>query len=212
MRAYEIQGSLYVSVTTVLTVVNRPQLNKWRVDLGHEEADRQMNEAGDLGTSVHQLCEAIASGEPWAAADERMELMANAYEDWFNTYVKKVLHVEKTCFHPLYKYAGTCDAIVIIKGDRTPTILDVKTGKGLWPEIPLQLAAYQGALVTERIHAKRRLVVHLNKEKPGVIKTKDYYDESRDFRLFTYALELWRYFNPSPKFTNIIKKDGDGNE
>ena len=40
-----------------------------------------------------------------------------------------------------YRYAGTCDAVAKLKDGRL-AVIDWKTGKRLYPEVALQLAAY----------------------------------------------------------------------
>jgi hypothetical protein len=50
---------------------------------------------------------------------------------------------EATVFSRRHGYAGTLDAICVLDG--TLTLLDVKTGKSVYPEVALQLAAYAHA-------------------------------------------------------------------
>lgn len=205
MRYYRIRDKLYPSVTTALSVIRRPALEHWRGEKGNKEANRLMNEAGELGTKAHDLCEAVNRGLPWCTDDERLARMVEAYEEWFHKYIRKVLYVERVVFNPLYVYAGRVDLVCIFKRDRKPSLVDYKTG-GLWPEIPLQLAAYGEALD----RPKRKVVVHLDKNDPGRLVAKDAYeingtDHETDYQHFLYALSLFRYFNPSaPRPEDII--------
>lgn len=210
MRYYRIKDNLYPSVTTILGVIRKPFLEHWRGELGNIEADLQMHEAGGLGTTVHDLCEAVNKGLPWCADDERIKRMVEAYEDWFRKYIREVLYVEKVVYNPVYGYAGRFDLVAIFKRDRKPSLLDIKTGNSLWPEIPLQLAAYSEALNDVIGGIKRKVIVHLDKNDPGRLAAKDAYelngtDHDTDYRHFLYALSLFRYFNPSvPKPEDIV--------
>lgn len=205
-RHYEVDGKLYPSVTTVLSVIRKPFLERWRGDIGNEAADYIMHEAGDLGSEVHDIAEAINRGEPWAAATYETHLMAEAYEKWFTANVKEVVYVEHTIVNTVYGYAGRLDLCAVIRGDRLPSLLDIKTG-GLYPDAFLQLAAYQKALP---IKTKRRLIIHIDKKAPGKLAVKEAErDLETDYRMFLYCLELYRYFNRSkPKANQIVKIQG----
>ncbi len=208
MRFYKIKNNLYPSVTTVLSVIRKPALEQWRGKLGNEEADRQMNKAGELGTNVHDLLEAVNLGLPWCTDDEAVARMVEAYESWFSTYIRKVLYVEKVIYDPVYRFAGRFDLVAILKHDRKPSLIDFKTGNSIWPDVPLQLAAY-----TETIGGmskiKRKIILHIDKNEPGKIVTKDAYeinktDHDTDYQHFLYALSLFNYFHV-PEEKNIVK-------
>lgn len=205
-RHYEVDGNLYPSVTTVLSIIRKPYLERWRGEIGNDNADFIMEEAGELGSEVHDIAEAINRGEPWAAATYETHLMAEAYEKWFTANVKEVVYVEHAIVNTVYGYAGRLDLCAVIRGDRLPSLLDIKTG-GLYPDAFLQLAAYQKALP---IKTKRRLVVHIDKKAPGKLAVKEAErDLETDYRMFLYCLELYRYFNRSkPKANQIVKIQG----
>lgn len=206
MRYYKIGNQIMPSVTTVLGVIRRPYLERWRGELGNVEADRRLNEAGTLGANIHDICQAINLRQPWEAPDKNTELMARAYEKWYNQAVKTVVAVEKVVVSAKYGYAGRLDFLARLRGDRLPTLIDVKTGKRVYREIPLQLAAYKHSLEEFGRPVARRLVVHLDKQEPGKLHVYEYVDHERDFRMFLYALELWRYFfgDYAPKEEEIV--------
>ncbi len=132
--------------------------------------------------------------------------MAEAYRTWFAANVQEVLYVEHVIANTVYGYAGRLDLCAVIKGDRLPSLLDLKTG-GIYPDAFLQLAAYQKALPLE---TGRRLVIHVDKKNPGKLYIKEAeHDLETDYRMFLYCLELFRYFNKSkPKESQIIKIQG----
>jgi len=208
VRYYNVNGKLYPSVTTALSIIRKPQLERWRGELGNEMADFLLCEAGDLGSAVHKICEQINRGEEWSTTDPEVFEMCAAYEKWFKENIKKVVYVEHVAVNTLYGYAGRFDLCAVIRGDRLPSLLDIKTG-GLYPDAFLQLAAYQKALP---IKTKRRLVVHIDKNNPGNLYVKEAEsDPDTDYRMFLYCLELFRYFNRSrPKESQIVKIEGDG--
>ena len=93
-----------------------------------------------------------------------------------------------------------------VSGGMTFPPLLIKTG-GLWPESYLQLAAYQKAYSAK---TGRRIVLHVDRKNPGKIVAKDaLHDNTTDWNMFLYALELYRYFNKSePGKGQIVKITG----
>lgn len=187
-RYYEINGKLYTSVTTALSVIRKPFLETWRGNLGNEEADRIRDEAADLGSQIHEWCHEIVKGGPIYCHP-----LVVAFSEWFNATVKEVVLAEKPVWSDRYRYAGRPDLVAILKGDRTaPTTIDLKATADIWPEMGLQLAAYQGAMEEQGVRTKRRLIIHLNK-KTEKLKTKEF-SNPMDFNMFLYALSLYNYF------------------
>lgn len=207
-RYYDVDGALCVSVTTVLSVIRKPGLEYWRGKHGNEEADNLLHEAGDLGSYVHDLCEMVNRGEPWEQRSPNSDIwcMVNAYQEWFSANVRSVARVEEVVANEVYRYAGRLDLEARLKGDRATAAIDIKTGKTVYPDTALQLSAYVEALAREGKKPKRRLVVHLDKAAPGKLTIKEYAADKhdRDYRMFLYALELYRYFNSGAKPDEII--------
>jgi len=205
-RYYDIDGTLYPSVTTVLSIIRKPYLERWRGEIGNEDADFIMEEAGGLGSEVHRIADNIAQGRGWNADNVDILKMGQAIAGWFADNVKEVIASEQFVFNSLYQYAGRLDLVARIWGDDLPSVIDIKTG-GLWPESYLQLAAYQKAYSAK---TGRRIVLHVDKKNPGKIVAKDaLHDNTTDWNMFLYALELYRYFNKSePKKGQIVKITG----
>lgn len=203
-RFYDIDGKLYPSVTTALGVIRKPFLEVWRGKLGNDEADRVMHEAADLGSAVHDYCHMINTGQAVDPADEYRE-MVMAYQSWLSATVKEIVLAEQVVYSHKYQYAGRLDLLAVLKGDKYPTVIDIKTSKGIYPDMALQLAAYQQALAEMGIKANRRLILHIDKIEKGKSKTKEYRDHARDFTVFLYALELYRYFEGGKSNASIVK-------
>ena len=103
------------------------------------QAKRDRDTKGKTGTRIHALCDAIARGEtPDMTPDEA------PYIAGFRTFLRarepRIVATEQMGVNLTEGYAGTFDLIVEMDGKRW--MLDVKTGKGLYPEMGAQLAAY----------------------------------------------------------------------
>lgn len=153
-----------------------------------------MREAAEIGSAVHDLCYQVNTGVYGVSFPVEYADIMDAYEAWFKSTIKEVVQAEMLVYSHRYQYAGRLDLLAIIKGDRHPTVIDIKTSKNIYPDMALQLAGYQQALNEMGIKANRRLVVHLDKIIKGKSKTKEYRNHERDLRMFLYALELYRYF------------------
>lgn len=109
----------------------------------------------------------ITQGRDALEADDldEYEALVAVWEDFFATIEPEIESAEGTVYHNGLRYAGTFDSIHRwprdVLGDRTPrqwieradkrgaeklnVLIDYKTGRGIYPEVGLQLNAYERA-------------------------------------------------------------------
>lgn len=97
----------------------------------------------DLGSAVHKAIETVL--KTWDGEEvvvNNMDLLpyVGAAVMYLQDHVAQLLHTETSIYNRTFQYAGTCDAIVILKDGRT-AMVDWKSGS-VWPEAALQLCAY----------------------------------------------------------------------
>ena len=194
-RGYEQDGKRYDAVTTVIGyTVRQPWLEKWRGDVGNQQADRKRDEAAEHGTNVHAGTLLVAQGTTEIPFDlsELHQEQVDAFKRWFDVAVSEVIGVEQTVYNDSYGYAGTLDLIAILRGDKLPSIIDTKTGIVNAPYCKMQTAAYKNG---DGIVADRRLIVDLKQisEVSGLPKIHEYKDHGKDYRAFADCLSLYRY-------------------
>lgn len=154
-------GEVFPSVTTILNVISKPALVDWaarqaaiyavreRPRLSKMEPTLAVNEiatthkritelSSEIGNHVHECVESsiLADGiehNPWP---EQMR----HYEAWKQLFKPEFMLTEATVYNRQVCYAGTLDILANING--ITTLIDIKTGKNLYPEMALQLAAY----------------------------------------------------------------------
>ena len=136
-RWYRIGETYYPSVTTILGVLNRPGLTRFRGDVGNREADMRMFEAGERGTRIHSGLETLAKGgtvilnppqHPNYSQDEinaipfvnvmRYQdeyLQVMKLKQFFDIVKPEIEAVEITVYAHSHKYAGTVDLMLRIK-------------------------------------------------------------------------------------------------
>jgi hypothetical protein len=166
-RVYVWQGRQFPSVTAILSGgVPKPFLPAWAAKAAAEYAiahlDRlallppgaavrevkrapwtKRDTAADLGDLVHAAVEAHATGRPRPTLPAQAVPLLAAFDRFCADHDPGWLASEQTVVSRRYGYAGTLDAIATLGG--RVTLLDVKTGRGVYPEACLQLAAYAHA-------------------------------------------------------------------
>lgn len=166
-RTYEWKGETFVSVTTVISGgVPKNFLKNWAKKLVAEAAvqerevwapkseadaidwlkhadDRVSDKASDIGSDVHEWAEAHVLGKP--IPDPRPEIISycGSFKKFLADWEPKYEATEATVYSRTHGYAGTLDALMWIDGRLY--IVDYKTGKRIYPEVALQLAALRYA-------------------------------------------------------------------
>jgi len=195
MKYYEIDGKKYPRVTAILNIIHRPELERWRGELGNIEADRIRDDMAAIGTSLHNICRLFNRDQSFEIpARSQIGQMFETYRQWFETAIDTVIETEQLVVSRKFGYAGTFDLLAVLKGDTTPSVIDLKTSKDFWPTMALQLAAYREALLEEGKKVDRRLVIRIDKLETGKLQIKEYSQHARDFNAFLAALSLFRYF------------------
>ena len=120
-------------------------------ELGHEAwvkacanaANESRDKSAQVGRDIHAAADALVDGQPVDVAPEiadRARLIVNFLDTWR----ARVLARECVVFHTGHHYAGQFDLIAELADGRR-WLLDYKTGKGIFPDVALQLAAYRNA-------------------------------------------------------------------
>jgi hypothetical protein len=170
-HTYTLQKGLQVyllpSVTRVLSIIAKPKVSAWAMDLmaqhildnyspgmSLEEMALLTQEArgahlqesrrtAGAGSEVHRWIEAFLREEPRELPEDPSSLKAiRAFIEWWREEKRReVLLAEEIVAHPELLYAGKID-LLLADG----TLVDFKTSKALYPEHELQLGGYALAL------------------------------------------------------------------
>lgn len=173
-RTYQWRDETFDSVTTILSGgIPKPALTNWAaksvaeyvvenlakvsaiaqddpaaaIDLCKGSPWRQRDKAADVGSTVHQIAELHVLGMPLpdeSSLDPAVAPVLVWFEkflaEWNPTYELS----EATVYSRRYGYAGTLDAIFTLPDGRR-FLCDYKTGRAIYGEVALQLAAYRYA-------------------------------------------------------------------
>jgi hypothetical protein len=113
------------------------------VDLIKKAPDRYTKQAADRGTAIHDLVEKANQGDDLGVVHPDFRPDVDRYHEFLSQFNPEFLEVESTVWSDEHGYAGTLDGICRIDGETL--IYDLKTGKSVYSEVALQLAAYKNA-------------------------------------------------------------------
>lgn len=177
--------------------------------VGQEKAHvKELAKAGTIGSEAHSMIEwslrkqlKQATG-PEPVIGEKALWAFMAWQDWAKAANLSVNFVEEVVWSKRYGYAGTLDFAGQIdhEGQRVHTVADNKTGRAIYKEAHLQIAAYGHALV-EMGHADvmpAGCIVRLPKVDTDpqfevlIISPEDM---KANHKVFLHVLELWRWLD-----------------
>jgi len=160
---YWEDGQPFVSVTTVLGVLEKAALRYWATkqvywamvmdpSMSEKEAlaapYRKSKTAMGRGTTVHSIVEAYKhTAEYINTIPEPYNKYAQAFYNWVKDNNVEVLINERSLVSHKYGYAGTFDLLVRLRNSGRVLVVDIKTGKSIYDEVFLQLSAYKHALL-----------------------------------------------------------------
>jgi len=171
--AYTINNEIYLSVTTILSVIDKSSaLTRWfggevydfiasELAKGNQLPDRKESlsapyqtnkKAKNRGTTVHSIVEGWKNMGSIAGIEGPFQGYARSFRDWVSHHNVEIVENEKTVISKKYGYAGTLDMLAKVNGKLM--IVDVKTGKDLYPEVKLQTSAYRQALLEGGINVE----------------------------------------------------------
>ena len=201
---YWLDEKPYVSVTTVLKVLDKPAIRYWfgkevylamvvNPTLTEGEAlaapYKTSGKAQERGKTVHSIVEAYkTTGAKIEGIPEAFVGYAKAFYSWAADNNVKVLESEKTVVSQKHMFAGTLDLLVHTGQKRL--LVDIKTGKDIYPEAALQLSAYRQALQENNEPVDAMGVVLLRED--GTYKFEE---QTPVFEIFLSVKHIWEWQN-----------------
>lgn len=178
---YRKDGLLVPGVTTVLNNVGLSDFSM--------VPEKVLQLAAERGTRVHKATELEDLGtlDP-ETIDKEINLFLVQWRKFLVDYNVEILAVEQRIYNPKFKYAGTLDRILVIKGE--VSVLDIKTGVKSDSHGP-QTAAYEHAF-RKKIKSRKRLKRYTLYLKKGGYKL-DPNKDIAELDVFLSALQIYNY-------------------
>ena len=213
--------NLYPSVTTVLDVIRKPQLEAWKVEQGilaaltlpredgepldvfarrvAYDAKETSSKAAEFGTRVHKAIEDWVSTN-FEAPDNDIVPILGKYMDWHDKNIGAVECVEKRFCNTKDGYAGCIDMIAEYQ-DRW-CVIDFKTqgakiGKPMvaWDGYGEQLEAYRRGLCRDDDMGIINVMLSTNPDDVRIEVIDHTENRDRLWETFQAACTIWRNLN-----------------
>ena len=170
---------------------------------------KELAKAADIGSEAHAYIEWSLRRElkqavgPEPRISDKALWAFMAWQDWRKATNLVPLAIEQTVWSGKHGYAGTMDLYAetdLPTGGRGRVLVDFKTGKAIYKEASLQIAAYTEALI-EMGHAERPIhgmVVRLPKieDDPNFeVKFIPQQEITRLQKVFLHVLDTWRWMD-----------------
>lgn len=184
-------GEGYPSVTTVLGILGKEDIAKWRARVGEEEANRISTQAARRGTAVHKLCEDYLDNDP-DYSKKHMPAniqMFNTMKPILDERINNIWYQECFLYSNELQTAGQVDCIAEWDGELA--VVDFKTSRKLKKEewilnYFMQVSFYAKAFeeMTGTPVKKGVVFIGVDNEDPQVFEfnTEDYLDHFRAVR------------------------------
>ena len=121
-------GVGYPSATTVLSILNKDSINKWRERVGEEEADRISKQATTRGSKIHLMTESYLKNEEIDFDTVKASLLDKEMFNKFKTILDPIDNIhcqELALYSDFLRMAGRVDCIAEYNGVRA--VIDFKT-------------------------------------------------------------------------------------
>ena len=178
-RFYNIDGTLYPSVTSVLSMLSRDSIKKWRDRIGHNKADSISRKSAIRGTHVHTICEKYLNNDKYYLKDclpDRVE-MFKSIQPILDKHINNIHGQELAMYSNWLNVAGRVDCIAEWDGELS--IIDFKTSNKLkkkeWIDnYFMQCAAYARMYYEHTGIAIKKtvIVVAVNQDSPQIFEEK----------------------------------------
>lgn len=196
---YKVNGKRVPGVTTILGVLAKPALVKWANNLGLEgiDSNKYVDKLARIGTLAHYRIECELRGDepdldPYSP--EEVEKSDNALLSWWawrEQHTIDPLLIEEPMVSEEYRYGGTMDCVGDV--DNVPTLIDLKTSKGVYPEHVMQAAAYVHLLAENGYAVERVLILQIGRDESEGFSEHAYgiSDLANHWRIFVLCREIY---------------------
>lgn len=216
---YTYQNEVVPSVTTILSVINKPALVSWAANTAvasvaeaikpgrsYDEIElqkifenakkahtREKVDAGNIGTFIHEWIEKYIHNErPKMPVNPDLRESIEQFLDWKQENRVEFILSEQVVFSKKYNYIGTLDFVCTMNGKLY--IGDTKTSNAIHPEYLLQVSAYRQAREEEFPDEKYYGQVIVRVGKSGdfeTVKIDKRSDHAENIKTFLHARELY---------------------
>jgi hypothetical protein len=187
-------GKRVPSVTTIVGLLNKPYLMTWanKLGLGGMELSSYMDDLARVGTLAHAMIQAYFTKEE-VCTDEytkhdisRAENSIRSFKNWVKANEIKPIFNERSLHGE--EFGGTVDMLAEVNGELT--LVDFKTGSGIYNESFIQLAGYK--LLLKEYKIKKCLIVRVGRDEQEGFEIREVRDTKKYERIFKHLLAIYK--------------------
>jgi hypothetical protein len=201
-RYKTIDGISVPGCTTVLGVLAKPALVPWANKLGLQGIDvnKYVDDKADIGTLGHAFVTDHLVGKVTDTADftanqiDAAQNSALSFWEWEKEHrIEQTYFVEKPLVSEVHRFGGTQD-IYCRMADGNRELIDLKTGKGIWPEHCDQVAALRMLLREHGHKVDRCRIVNIprTEDETFVEKVLSEQELETGWQIFLACLEIYK--------------------
>jgi hypothetical protein len=191
-------GTIVPGVTTVLGILNKPPLIKWANNLGLQGIDssKYVDEKAAIGTLAHQMIAAYLRNEETDTSEyskvqiDQAENAVLSFFEWEKTHYIEPVFVEEPIVSQQYKFGGTIDCLGKINGSLC--LLDFKTSSGVFPEMLVQVAAYNQLLTEQGYKIDRSFILRVGRTSDEGFEERLVNHLDKRWLIFQHCLEIYQ--------------------
>lgn len=190
-------GDRVVGVTTVLNVLDKPNLVAWANRLGLQGIDstKYVDKMADIGTVTHlRILHYLKHTEPDLSEYSQANIatadncMLSFYE-WEKSHKLEPIVIETPLTSDKYGYGGTPDFIGLVNGRLE--LVDFKTGTGIYNSAIYQVAAYR-QLAQEMGHpVEHARILRIGRDANEGFEERLIASFKDEFQLFLHCLSIY---------------------
>lgn len=190
-------GTVVPGATTITGLLNKPFLVTWANRLGLEGIDssKYTDEAAKIGTLAHALIQSHLTAEELDMSDfspvqvDQAENAILSFFEWKKKHELEPLQCEAPFVSDEMKYGGTIDCYCLLDGKAT--LLDFKTGKAIYDEYFVQLAAYKHLLEEKGFPVEEVRILRVGRSEDEGFEERSVPNTEPYFEIFTNLLNIF---------------------
>lgn len=190
-------GTRVPGTTTITGLLAKPFLITWanRLGLAGIDSTKYRDEAADIGTLAHAMIQAHLQREEMDLAHYsplQVDLASNAvlsYLEWEKQHSLELILCEVPLVSDKNLYGGTIDCYCKLNGEYT--LLDFKTGKAIYDEFFVQLAAYKELLVEHGYRVDKCRILRIGRDETEGFEERAISETDKYFGIFESLLRIY---------------------
>jgi len=189
------------SVTTVLGLIDKPQLVRWANRMGLEGIDTEkfVDRAADVGTITHARIQAFVEGADFDPGEyvgfmPATEAAFQRFVTWWGQEGYTHVESERVLVSEILRTGGTADHIAR-RRDGELDLLDIKTGRRIYGQAGVQVSIYRAiyneVMEEQEMRIDRAYVIRVGHEQDDELQIREVLHHQEHVEFFIHIREAY---------------------